>query len=149
MQFRQLTARKRIRICAGQCVRGTLASMFRALPLLVLLCTAADAVGAGRYAVCPMQTPSASEAPGCGHCPPAAAPAVRDGLPDCCALHASVRPAPAPAEPAGSVVRYGPGVAIVPVALAPPATEPWRVATRRLAARSTAPPTARNLPLLR
>ena len=123
--------------------------MFRIAALLVLLVTAADAVGAGRYAVCPMLRSVGREEPGCGHCPPAPDVAIRDGLPDCCALHAAVRPPAAPAEEASRITRQGPTLAVVPTLMSVPVPEARRGESRPLSVHATAPPVARNLPLLR
>jgi len=123
--------------------------VFRLTSLLVVLLTAADAAGAERFAVCPMRRSVVREEPGCGHCPPAPTPAVRDGLPDCCALHAAIRPAAAPSEEAPRSTRHGPTLAVVAAPLAPSVLAARRGESRPLVARATAPPLARNLPLLR
>ena len=119
------------------------------LLLFTLLLTAADAAGVGRFAVCRMEMAGTTEEPGCGHCPPAAAPTVRDGLPDCCAVHAAARPLPALSGEAMGSTRHGATLAVLPTALPVSIPMARRGPAPLLLARATAPPSTRNFPLLR
>jgi hypothetical protein len=121
----------------------------RAILVLTLSLTAADALGAGRFAVCRMQVEGPSEEPGCGHCPPAASPVVRDGLPDCCVVHAAARSAPAPSEEAVRSTRQGPSPSLVPVLAPTVVATANAVPAQPALVPATAPPRTRNLPLLR